>query len=86
MRKDTLYYIDTDNGCGIRAAQNIIQARCQALHETRTYGFRTIRKATHKDIDWVRGMGGYVPPGIVTKASFTYDYSKTKGRRWVREA
>jgi hypothetical protein len=67
MRKDTLYYINTDNGCGIRAAQNIIAAKRQALREAGTYGFKTIRRATQDDIAWVSGMGGHVPLGVVAK-------------------
>lgn len=61
MSKQQLFYLDTDRGCAIRAAQNIKQARRGALREVGEYGFKNIRKATKEDIEWVRGMGGYVP-------------------------
>lgn len=67
-RKDTLYYVETDRGCGLRAAQNIQQAQEEEIRATGTYGFKGIRLATQADVDWVGGMGGHVPDGAVRTA------------------
>ena len=55
------YYLETMQGCGIRCAANIQQARKNALVESGTFNFKSIRKATKRDIEWVRAMGGHVP-------------------------
>jgi hypothetical protein len=60
-KKYTLYYLNTDRGVAIRAAQNIKQARREAVREVGEDGLKGIRKATEADIAWVKGMGGYVP-------------------------
>ncbi len=58
-----LYYFQSDMGCGIRVAANLRQAEAEIRRECGTYGAaRNIRKATKRDIAWVRGMGGNVPP------------------------
>lgn len=59
----SLYYVETVFGCGLREARSITQARSQAIREIGTDNFKSIRKATKKDVDWVRGMGGHVPGG-----------------------
>lgn len=55
------YYVETMQGCGIRSATNIQQARKSALAESGTSNFKSIRKATKSDVEWVRAMGGYIP-------------------------
>jgi len=56
-----LYYVETDQGCGIRYAKNIQQARKNLLEAEGYNHARGVRKATKEDINWVRGMGGYIP-------------------------
>lgn len=59
----TLWYIETDMGCGIRdyGTRSILRARRAALDEVGTRNFKGIRQATHGDIDDVKSMGGYIP-------------------------
>lgn len=55
------YYAETGLGCCIREGRSLESARSLVLQEVGTYnGVSLIRKATQKDIDWVRRMGGYV--------------------------
>lgn len=57
-----LYYIETGRGCCIRRARNVEQAERETLREVGTLeGVQLAREATKQDIEWVRGMGGYVP-------------------------
>lgn len=58
-----LFYVDTDYGCGIRAAKNIAQARKDALEENGTRNFKSVRPATKQDVSDVKAMGGWVPEG-----------------------
>lgn len=58
--KETLYYVSTDRGCGIRAARDEDAVWRQLAREVGTDNVRDVREATEKDMDWVRGMGGYV--------------------------
>lgn len=60
----TVYYVETSQGCGLKEARSIDGARAAANREVGSYNVRLVRKATPKDIDWVRGMGGYVPPTV----------------------
>ena len=55
-RKDTLYYVETDRGCGLRAAQNIQQARAEEIRTAGTDGFKGVRLATQADVAWVGAM------------------------------
>ncbi len=71
-----LYYFECDMGCGIRVATNLRQAESRIRREVGTFGdARNIRKATKRDIDWVRGMGGHVPDDPVARAAI----AKAKG-------
>lgn len=56
----TLYYIETDFGCGIREAKNIQQARKDMREEAGSF-LQVVRKATKDEVAWVRGMGGHIP-------------------------
>lgn len=56
-----LYYISTYNGCGIREAATKRKARAIANRESGSLNVKEVRKATDRDIAWVRAMGGYVP-------------------------
>ena len=55
------YYVETMQGCGIRSAANIQVARKSALAESGSSNFKSIRKATQSDVEWVRAMGGHIP-------------------------
>jgi len=59
---EKLYYAETGLGCCIREAETLNLARSLVLREAGTCsGISLIRKATEKDVEWVRAMGGYVP-------------------------
>ena len=58
------YYVETDFGCGIREYTNIQQATKQEKAKVGWAHFKSIRKATDKDINWVRRMGGALPAGL----------------------
>lgn len=60
-KKKTLYYFESDRGCGIRAARNLQQAEKEIIREVGEYGFERCRKATDQDIGWVKAMGGHIP-------------------------
>lgn len=58
-----LYYIHTDRGCAIRAAEDedaAYDAMCREIGENNV---EDIRLATVNDIAWVQGMGGHIPEG-----------------------
>lgn len=65
-RKNTLYYVNTDQGCGIFAAQSITQAKRKAKDDAGK-GVKSVRRATSEDVDWVQAMGGFVPEGVALK-------------------
>lgn len=57
-----LYYVSLYGGhCGLIAAKSITQAQAKALHNEGHSNVRGVRKATEKDIEWIRAMGGRVP-------------------------
>lgn len=57
-----VYYVETRRGCRLYEAENIQSARTEVLKKVGTdLGLLVCRKATQKDIDWVYGMGGWVP-------------------------
>jgi len=60
-RKLSLYYIETEFGCGIRTAYNINQAQESAVKANGSSFVKNVRLAAKSDIEWVRNMGGYVP-------------------------
>ena len=59
--REKYYYVETDRGCAIYAGHTLEKVRGVALREHGTDSFKLIRPATTQDLDWVRGMGGYVP-------------------------
>lgn len=61
QRKKTLYYFESDMGCGLRVASNINQAKNEVLREVGTANYKTVVRATPTHIGWVRAMGGNVP-------------------------
>lgn len=61
------YVVETDYGMGIREAKNIRQMKAMVLREEGSFHVKSIRRATDKDIFWVAGMGGYLPPGAMRK-------------------
>lgn len=58
-----IVYFEAGNGhCGLREFRDMRSANRNLIKEVGTYiGITKIRKATEKDIAWVKGMGGYVP-------------------------
>ena len=61
-----LYLVDTNVGCGIREAETEEGARVAILTEIGTMNqVRSIRKATVKDIVYVRAMSGWLPKSAI---------------------
>ena len=57
-----LYYIELVGGnCGIREAKSKTQAWVNLCREEGTNNAQGVRLATKDDIEWIRGMGGYIP-------------------------
>ena len=57
-----LIYFESGRGCGIREVRDLESGKRAILREAGTYdGVSVVRKATEKDITWVKGMGGSVP-------------------------
>lgn len=55
------YYVELHgNGCGIRDAKDLAQARRNALRESGTSNVKLVRPATEEDVSWVEGMGGNI--------------------------
>lgn len=59
-----LYYVSTDLGCTLRAAKTAADAKRSAANDCGINHVREVRLATRKDVEWVRGMGGYVPSSV----------------------
>ena len=58
-----IYYGELYSGhCTLFEARNLQQAWSTFAREEGTNNARGVRKASKEDIEWVRGMGGYVPP------------------------
>jgi hypothetical protein len=56
-----LYYVSTDRGCCLRSASTASAAKRSVANDVGINNVRDVRLATRKDVEWVRGMGGYVP-------------------------
>jgi hypothetical protein len=54
-----LFYIETDNGCGIRSGedkQDVIRQEVSEMIQD-----WIVRPATEEEIAYIKAMGGYVP-------------------------
>jgi hypothetical protein len=61
--KPIIKYIElSGRGCGLST-----DSEANILKREGTANVALIRNATQKDVDWVRGMGGYVPEGRIAK-------------------
>lgn len=59
-----IVYAETGAGSCLREAKSVDAGRRAILKNVGTSrGVTVCRKATKKDVDWIRGMGGFVPPG-----------------------
>lgn len=57
-----LFYASTGLGATLVKAEDEDEAYEKTLRKVGTYnGVKEVRKATERDIEWVRAMGGYVP-------------------------
>lgn len=57
-----LFYFESDMGCGIRDYRNLKEAVNGITKEVGTSnGPMNISKATKKEVDWVKNMGGNIP-------------------------
>lgn len=55
-------YFESDMGCGIRTYPNLKAAEVGIKREVGTANNpHKIRPATDYDLEWVKGMGGYIP-------------------------
>jgi len=61
MKKQKLYYVDTEVGCTLIVARNIVSALKDANREYGSRFLREVRESTKEDIDHIRSMGGYIP-------------------------
>ena len=60
------YFVDTELGCGIREERDRRTAERNERREIGTlHVIRTVRLATREDIEWVHGMGGYLPSSLL---------------------
>lgn len=56
-------YAETGRGACLRVAKSVDEGRRAILREVGTHdGVQVCQKATRENVEWVRGMGGYVPP------------------------
>lgn len=55
------FYFESDRGCGIREDRNHEAALKSIAREVGDGYVTLVREATEHDVDWVRGMGGYIP-------------------------
>lgn len=57
-----IYYAETGKGSCLEEAGNIEEAKKLILRDVGEYdGIQLLRKATKKDIAWVKAMGGWCP-------------------------
>jgi len=63
-----LYYVATDRGCTLRAAKTAAAAKRSVANDCGINNVGEVRLATHRDVEWVRGMGGYVPANAKVSA------------------
>lgn len=57
-----IYYYEINGGsCALHEAPNIDAARKYLLRTEGSNNLGVVRPATEKDIDWIGGMGGWVP-------------------------
>lgn len=56
-----LYYASTNRGCCLTAAKSETAAKRSVAKDCGINNVREVRLATRRDVEWVRGMGGYVP-------------------------
>lgn len=62
----TLFYIETEFGCGIRLGEDEDEIYEKEKKSIGTeHDITLVREATERDISWVKTMGGYIP--LLTK-------------------
>ena len=66
---ETLFYIETSWGCGIRTARTLQSAEKKAREEVGRGNVQLVRFATEHDILSVKRMGGRIPVGKIRKLS-----------------
>lgn len=60
-RRPVVNYVSLWNGrCGLST-----DTRAEIMRREGTANVRGVRPATQADVEWVRGMGGYVPEGRI---------------------
>jgi hypothetical protein len=81
MTRERTFYIETDFGCRLVEGTTLEKAKEEALQEEGSEHFQSIRRATEDDVDWVRGMRGWVPknPLVDPRQETCYDYGKESG-------
>lgn len=62
---ETLFYIETSWGCGIRTARTLQSAEKKAREEVGRGNVQLVRFATDQDLASVKSMGGHIPKGKI---------------------
>ena len=60
MKKEKLYYFESEVGCGIRSGKNEDEVE-QELREEIGDRIDIVQEATKENLDWVKNMQGYIP-------------------------
>jgi hypothetical protein len=64
----TVFYVETGRGVCLREGRSLESVRASTLREVGTLsGVSVIREASKRDIEWVAGMGGYLPESAKRK-------------------
>lgn len=56
-----VYNVMTNSGQAIYEADSIAEARRDAADDVGKNNVLSVKRATKEDLDWVAGMGGWVP-------------------------
>lgn len=61
VKRETLWYVKTSHGVGIRAGFDEDAVERALADEVGRSNIQEVREASQADIEWVRRMGGRVP-------------------------
>jgi hypothetical protein len=68
-----IYVVELQNAIGLFTGSNLAAARREAIEEEGRKNVKSVRPATQADLDWVAGMGGFVPEGRLARPEWTQD-------------
>ena len=64
-----IYFHQSEMGCGLGEARDLRSADAQVRRDLGSYHASAgylVRKATPRDVAWVKAMGGYVPDAALS--------------------